>query len=257
MNRRSKLVGGLVLLACAVGVFPAAALADGIAVSPQTSGGAFDFGTVEIGHSMGQTFHMTNLLSTKTQPLRVRLSGSSTFKKSRDTCNGKRLAPGKSCLVRVNYTPTTDGQTDTTSLTVNNKALSLEYGAINLSGTGHGTASLVWTDTSTSQPISSYDFGTTGGTHQFTLTNVGTAPAFIVSSGQGFDATTLFADRDCGAVIGPSFAPGATCTETWTFNPANCSSSGSLAGGSSIQYYTDSTHTTVASATLSVTATCP
>src|SRR5690242_734295 len=181
----------VVLLAGAVGllVLPATAQASvNVAWSPQTSPDTFDFGTVDIGQTPGQTFHLTNTGSVRTPALRIKLTGSSVFKKMRDTCAGTRLAPGKSCLVRVQYTPATDGQTDSTVMTANNKTLTATYASITITGTAHGTADLVWTNTATGQPIASYDFGSTAGSHQFTLTNVGTAPAYLTSiqfSGSG------------------------------------------------------------------------
>lgn len=232
------------------------ALADGIAISPQTSGGAFDYGTVEIGNSPGTTFHFTNLLKSKTAPLRISLSGSTAFTKSRDTCKGTRLAPGKSCLVRITYTPTTDGQTDTASLTANNQARTLEYGNLNLSGTGHGTADLVWT------PSSTYDFGSTGGSKGFTITNVGTAPASIYTGSILAYVTGVFTPTPFTcylAIVGP-FPVGASCTEPWVFDPTQCSQvpgGGQLHGQEVFDYYTDSTKTTQASAVLDLYATCP
>jgi hypothetical protein len=225
-----------------------------LAWSPQTSPGAFNFGTVEIGQVHAQTFHLTNTGTTRTAALRVKLSGSSAFTKMRDTCASTRLAPGKSCLVRIAYTPATDGQTDTTVLTANNRTLTATYASITLSGTAHGTADLAWSE-------SSYDFGTTAGTHQFTITNLGTANAVMDSGGQtSYASGVLGADVFCGQNIGDQaggLAPGASCTETWTFDPTNCASFQPLTAGESDVYFTDSTLTTTNTVSLNISATCP
>lgn len=230
--------------------------------SPQTSPDTFDFGTVDIGQTPGQTFHLTNTGSVRTPALRIKLTGSSVFKKMRDTCAGTRLAPGKSCLVRVQYTPATDGQTDSTVMTANNKTLTATYASITITGTAHGTADLVWTDTATGQPIASYDFGSTAGSHQFTLTNVGTAPAYLTSiqfSGSGGQG--LSNDGGCGkplvaaAASGNPLPVGWSCTETVTFSPI-CGD-GPTSWGINVGYVTDSTFTTREEADVGVTAENP
>ena len=230
-------------------VLPSTALADGIAVSPQTAG-TFDYGTVEIGHRQIQSFTATNLLPHKTQPLRIRLTGSTTFKKTWTSCRLKRLAPGKTCVINVSYTPATDGQTTTASLEVTNQGLNIDYSTIALSGTAHGTADLVWT------PSNTYDFGSTPGTHAMTITNVGTATATIAAGTVEF-LSGITPDKFC---VLSNLAPGASCTENWTFETTSdsCPSPGWMdSGGSTFVYYVDSTLTTTAQVTANLTATCP
>jgi hypothetical protein len=260
MSRRT--LAGLLVFGVGMMLLPATAEASvNVGWSPQTSPGTFDYGTAEIGQRPGKTFHLTNTGSTTTPVLRIKLTGSSAFQKMRDTCSGRQIAPTHSCLVRVYYAPATDGQTDTTVMSANNRTLSATYASITITGTAHGTADLVWTDTATGQPTTGYDFGTAGGTFTATLTNIGTAAAHGAETGASWTPGLISPDKFCASpLFDTDFVAGATCTETWTFDATSCGAySGSVSGFDSVgSYYVDSTRTTTAGpATLTVTATCP
>lgn len=131
-----------VLVACAAMVLlPAIAEASvTLTWSPQTSG-TFDFGAVAVGQSLGRTFQLRNDVTRRTPRLAIRVNGSTAFRKMRDTCSGKALAPGAGCLVRVSYTPAAAGQADTASMDARRRdSPATSYAAITLTGRGESTA---------------------------------------------------------------------------------------------------------------------
>jgi hypothetical protein len=64
-----------------------------------------DYGRETPGESASQRFTLTNSGHKATGRLKVTLSGAAAFTATRDTCTGTRLRPGRSCVVRVRFTP--------------------------------------------------------------------------------------------------------------------------------------------------------
>lgn len=210
----------LLLSAVGLGVVPVAAQASVSTVwSPQTSAGAYDFGQTTPGTPLATTFHLTNTGTTKTAELRISIKGGSgVFKKMRDTCRGKSLAKGKSCLVRVTYAPNSNGASDTATLAATNTARTTTYATLTLSGsTPPATPKLVITPT-TSPDV--YDFGSTTGTQTFTVTNMGSATAQTQETfGVDDGPLHVYPTADCF----PTVAPGAQCTlSTATYTVVAC-----------------------------------
>jgi sugar lactone lactonase YvrE len=96
----------------------------------------FDYGRVTPGESASQRFRLTNSGRKATGKLKVTLAGAAAFTITRDRCSGTRLRPGKSCVVRVRFAPTSLG-TVTASLTAASKQHRVSASAA-LSGTGAG-----------------------------------------------------------------------------------------------------------------------
>jgi hypothetical protein len=126
----------VITLAFAATVGQAARLPS-IAWSPVTSPGTFDYGTVDVGQAVSQTFALTNSGGSATGMLRASLSGSATFSITADGCTGTALGPGKSCNVTVHYAPTTAVQSTATLAANGTKPPS--SASITLTGTGRNT----------------------------------------------------------------------------------------------------------------------
>jgi CHRD domain/Abnormal spindle-like microcephaly-assoc'd, ASPM-SPD-2-Hydin len=88
--------------------------------SPSTSG-AFDFGSVAVGHDASQEFTLTNSGGSASAALTVTLTGPAAFSIAADNCTGTSLGPRKSCTVTVTYAPTEAGQTDPATLAAQGK----------------------------------------------------------------------------------------------------------------------------------------
>jgi hypothetical protein len=217
------------------------------------SGDSADYGEVVVGDSKSQTFILTNDGGRATSRLTASLSDSSTFTKTADTCSGKGLKPGVSCTVTVEYAPTV-AQKDASSILAVNLNGNVRA-SIDLSGTGvNPLYELTWSPTS-------HDFGTTGGTFSFTLTNTGNQPVAAQGlqsssggtsrgSGLGFDE-----DQFHACLPGFAMAVGASCTVDATFAPAACDVFPSLAASVTVDYFTDAAHTTTARAQATATGT--
>ena len=108
------LVAALALLAPAVGQ---AASGPAIAFNPSSN----DYGTIDANTTSSQTFTLRNSGGKATSALKVTLTGSSAFSVTADSCTGTSLGPKKSCSITVQYAPTTDGSSDTGTLTVMSK----------------------------------------------------------------------------------------------------------------------------------------
>ena len=82
---------------------------------------SYDYGTVDAGTTASKTFTLTNSGGSATAALTVSLTGASAFSKTADTCTATSLGPNKSCSVTVQYAPTTDGASDSATLTASSK----------------------------------------------------------------------------------------------------------------------------------------
>ena len=78
-----------------------------LAWEPST-GGAFDYGLVGVGHESLQRFTLTNSGGSASAQLTVVLAGPAAFTVTADTCDGS-LGPRKSCAVTVRFAPTGSG----------------------------------------------------------------------------------------------------------------------------------------------------
>jgi hypothetical protein len=105
---------------CVIAVFAPGVLAGGapsIALTPS----AHDYGTIDPNTTASQTFVLKNTGGSATGALTVKLTGSSSFARTSDSCTGTALGPKKQCSVTVRYAPTTAGSSDSGTLTVSAK----------------------------------------------------------------------------------------------------------------------------------------
>ncbi len=221
-----------------------AAVTRGPAVTPP--GDSFDFGSVTVGQTASQVFTLSATRWDRWDGrLKVSLTGSSAFKIASDGCSGKFLTfRNPSCEVTVNYTPTTAGNADATTLQVagvrsfwwhrwhwrHPRATGVAItgtGTTNGGGGGGGgntgPANLQLTPgtlASSSGGTNSYtyDFGQIKtATTSFTVKNVGgtTSLPLVLN---GWDAGGYALTND--TCSGQTLAANATCTfsETWSAN---------------------------------------
>jgi hypothetical protein len=192
---------------------------------------SYDFGTVDgVGGktSPPETFTLTNTgsRSTGTVAAVALTNASAAFSIISDGCTGLSLAPGKFCQVTVEYAPTTNGESDSATLTV-----TAEHAIASLPLTGHGgtaaltlsPGTLTGTDGNGTNDYS-YDFGLVGSTisdtYTFTVTNIGTGTSTTLQSlalPAGTTGFTLGNDNTTGSTL----APGGTATFDLTFS-ATC-----------------------------------
>jgi hypothetical protein len=108
---------------------------------------SYDYGRVTPGESVSQRFRLANSGGKATGKLKVTLAAAAAFTITRDRCSGKRLRPGKSCVVRVRFAPTGVGSVTATLTAADKKGASA---TVALSGTGAGLgaapAHLYWTN---------------------------------------------------------------------------------------------------------------
>jgi hypothetical protein len=172
--------------------------------SPQTSPSLYDYGSVPATTTAAKTFHLTNTGTTRIGPLRIILAANpGAFRKMRDTCKGKTLAPGKSCLVRITYTPAAADESDSTEVLAQNIKDTATYAGLGLTGSSPaGTPNLEITPTN---GPGVYDFFSTSGTQAFTLTNNGTGAADIqlIEGGSDGPLQVDFSAQTCPATLGP------------------------------------------------------
>jgi hypothetical protein len=79
------------------------------------------YGPIGSGTTASKTFTLTNSGGVATGALKVSLTGASAFSKTADTCTAASLGPKKTCSVTVQYAPTTDGASDSGTLTATSK----------------------------------------------------------------------------------------------------------------------------------------
>jgi hypothetical protein len=206
MMRCVRFVG---LFAAAVAVFVAPGVAHAESVSaikftPQTAPGAFDYGAVDGvgGKTKTQVFTLRNSGGRATSALKITLTGSAAFTKTADTCAKHSLRLKKTCKVTVVYAPTSNGQTDTATLTATGKRcgrILATTTSITLTGSGGVRNVSVVPDP--------YDFGTLppgqSATKTFTATNNGTGStgSYIILSPS--DLHFALSNNGCGAPLGP------------------------------------------------------
>jgi hypothetical protein len=68
-----------------------------------------------------QTFTLTNSGGAATGAMTVSLTGASAFSTTADTCTAGSLGPNKSCSVTVQYAPTSEGASESATLSVMGK----------------------------------------------------------------------------------------------------------------------------------------
>ena len=196
-----------------------------------TSGGTgYDFGTVDgVGHQTAtQTFTLTNTGKSSTGTLAaVALTNTSgtAFSITSDGCSGLSLGPNKFCQVTVQYAPTTNGESDSATLTATGEHASASLPLTGQGGTADLTLSpgtLTGTDSNGTNDYD-YDFGLVGSgisdTYTFTVTNSGTGTSNTLQLAPPAAATgfTLSNDQTTGSTL----APGGTSTFDLTFS-ATC-----------------------------------
>ena len=114
--RRAVVVAAAVVAVAVPAVAASAAQTPATSWSPTTSPGTYDYGTVNVGHTVSQTFTLTNSGGSATSALRITVTGSAAFTMTADSCAGS-LGPRKFCTVTVSYSPSASGQTDSGTLT--------------------------------------------------------------------------------------------------------------------------------------------
>jgi hypothetical protein len=201
---------------------------------------AYGFGTLDAGAgaTATQTFTLTNTGGMSSGTIWVTLTGSSAFTITAGTCSGRALGPKKSCSVTVEYTPTTNGESDSATLTATG-----EHASASLTLTGKGgvpnltlsPGTCLGTCPAGGTKIYDYDFGlVSSATTTFTVTNsgIGTSEELIVA-GCCHPNFTLSNDTcfNTGTETGVTLAPNGTCTFEIGFTaPAGCSSEGFNSG---------------------------
>jgi hypothetical protein len=133
MGRRVYVFAGALIAACLLGVPTVAA-----APSPLVWSGTASFGTITSGGTASQQFTLSNPGGKASGALKTSLSGSTAYSIKSDSCNGTSVGKGKSCVVTVQYAPTTPSTSDTATLSAASKQLGAA--SINLSGAASAPA---------------------------------------------------------------------------------------------------------------------
>jgi hypothetical protein len=227
---------GIIVAAVAMGMLVAGPSAQAAATPVLTwsQGGttitSYDFGTVDgVGHQIArQMFTLTNTGGSSTGTLAaVALTNTNgtAFSIINDGCSGLSLGPRKFCQDTVEYAPTTNGESDSATLTATG-----EHASAILPLTGHGgtadltlsPGTLTGTDSNGTNDYN-YDFGLVGSTisdtYTFTVTNSGTGTSNTLQLAAPAATTgfTLSNDHTTGSAL----APGGTATFDLTFS-ATC-----------------------------------
>jgi hypothetical protein len=199
------------LLAIAFLVMPAGALAKApaLAFTPQ-SGGAYDYGIVDVGSHADQTFTLTNSGGSASSALTISLTGSPTFTRVGDSCSSASLGPGKACVVTIRYTPTGSGHDTATLAATGSKPGATA--AVTLRGTG-GVADVEISP-------ASRDFGSVPGSQTFTATNEGNISTGTYAFGGPTDPH--FALTGTNTCTGAGLGPNESCSFTIAFGPPTC-----------------------------------
>jgi hypothetical protein len=100
-----------------------------------SSGGGFDYGSVQVGKDSSQTFTLENSGGSASAAITATLTGSSSFSITDDSCTGTSNGPGKSCTVTVDYAPTASAGTETATLNAKGRKAAADA---NITLTGRG-----------------------------------------------------------------------------------------------------------------------
>lgn len=196
---------------------PAAPAAKPPALPAVTIGpGSVDFGQANLGSSVSRTVTVMSSggAAVAFQTATVTGPDAGDFTASHDQCSGASLAPGASCVVEIDFRPSTLGGRSAT-LMLNDAAAGSPQG-LSLAGIGAGVPAI------TLGPAS-VDFGqaTVGDMvmRRITVTSAGTAPLTIQSmSFTGPDAADFTTSVD--VCSGTSLNPGTSCVLDVRFRPA-------------------------------------
>lgn len=188
-----------------IGLFPVAAFAGGISVSPTN----LDFGNIFVGESSEISVVITNVSSaTQTISLAGGAPGDPTNFGANQNCAGVTLAPGGSCQVNYVFHPASPGvKVGNTNFTVNGVGYSIE-----ISGTGIYPIF--------ASPLDLY-FGDvqvgTSVTRVIHITNISDVPVMPgYSGGAPSNPTNFGASQNC---VGVTLAPDASCQFNYEFHP--------------------------------------
>jgi hypothetical protein len=230
---------GIIVAAAAMGMLVAGTSAQAAATPVLTwsQGGttitSYFFGTVDGvgGQTATQTFTLTNTGGSSTGTLAaVALTNTSgtAFSITSDGCSGLSLGPKKFCQVTVEYAPTTNGESDSATLTATGEHASASLPLTGQGGTADLTLSpgtLTGTGSNGTNDYN-YGFGLVGSgisdTFTFTVTNSGTGTSNTLQLAGLLPNTgfTLSNDQTTGSAL----APGGTSTFDLTFS-ATCTAS--------------------------------
>jgi hypothetical protein len=116
-RRRLTVFAAVAVVAFTVISSAGAGGAPSIAFSPSSG----VYGPIDSGTTASQTFTLTNSGGAATGALTVSLTGASAFSTTADTCTAASLGPQKSCSVTVQYAPTSEGASESATLSVMGK----------------------------------------------------------------------------------------------------------------------------------------
>jgi hypothetical protein len=182
-----------------------------IAVTPPSN----DFGPVVTSRvSATAVFTARNTGELPTSALTTGLTGAADqYQLSADTCNGKTLAAGASCMVTVAFAPTATGRQEAQLALTASEASAMAA----LAGTGIPPAALAFTPTSNN--FGMVDVGSTSSAMLTLTNNGGQTSSAIATSLSGFNASELSITND--GCAGRTLAPGASCSLVVAFTPTS------------------------------------
>ena len=198
--------------------------APSIGWSPTTSAGTFDYGVVDVGRTMSQDFALTNSGGSATAALKVSLSGSPAFSITSDGCTATSLGKKKSCVVTVDYAPSTAGQSNAATLTATGNKKAAAATSMTLTGSGAGAADLSLSPgthigtTTTGTKLYNFVIGTCicgAVTQTFTVANNATGASSTLSVGGCCTPQFFWANDTCS---GTTLESNETCIFELTFN---------------------------------------
>ena len=166
---------------------------------------ALDFGDVQLG------------VTSPTQPLLVTNAGSAAVKlsgsygssgpfSSSGNCKGVTLAKGATCQLMIKFAPKSTGVFNATVVDTFNGV------KVNTAVTGTGYARVLISPTSLD--FGAVALGDTSAPQTITITNLTSSP--MVMTGTGGNAGVFNDTQSCQGV---TLAPGASCSQTYTFTP--------------------------------------
>jgi hypothetical protein len=224
MSRFLRFILTAVIVSVAALASAATASASGAPVlswSPST-GGNYDYGTLNPGSTASTAFTLKNSGGKATSALKITLSGSAAFTKTADTCTGTSLGPNKTCTVTIRYAPTSNGQSDTAALVAaSNKApasasLTL-VGASNVVSVTSPGSQTSTVGTAVSLQIQATD--SAGLTLSYAATGLPTGLSINASSGVISGTPTTAKTYDVRVTVSDFTGGSGSATFTWTVNP--------------------------------------